>query len=211
MPSPAFAARPRRIPIRRPGYRCARGTALGAALGVALLLGGCGDAGAPQFRIERVTAHLADDAVVLTAGVDLSLSEEAVAALGNGVPLVLLTDLALVHTRPLLWDRSVARWRLRAEIRYHALSGRYVLSRSGHDDPETFLTAQEAIAQVGRMRRLRFPLPQAREEIAPGEGYELGMRVRLDIEALPAPLRPLAYVSPAWRMNSSWTRWPTES
>lgn len=205
MPLPLSAPRPLADALSRPWQL------LCAAIGLALLCGGCSGGEAPQFRVDRVTARLADGAVVLTAGVDLSLSEEAVAALGNGVPLVLLTDLELVHNRPLLWDRIVARWRLRAEIRYHALSGRFVLSRSGRAEPETFLTAQEAIAQVGRMRRLRFSLPAGHDELAGDQRYEVGMRVRLDIEALPAPLRPLAYVSPAWRMNSSWTRWPTES
>ena len=37
--------------------------------------------------------------------------------------------------------------------------------------------------------------------------YTLAIRAKLDIEALPAPLRPVAYVSPSWRMSSGWYEW----
>lgn len=197
---------------RRPRAERRQPAAVAAALlALALALGACAGGEAPRFRVERVTARLVEDGVLLSAGVDLSLSEEAVTALGNGVPLVLLTDVRLFESRPFMWDRSVARWRLRAELRYHALSGRYVLSRSDRAEPETFLTAQEAVAGAGGMRRVRLPLAASRAQLDESGELELGMRVRLDIESLPAPLRPLAYLSPAWRMNSSWTRWPAQS
>ena len=31
--------------------------------------------------------------------------------------------------------------------------------------------------------------------------------VELDVEALPPPLRPIAYTSGAWRLNSDWHKW----
>ena len=34
-----------------------------------------------------------------------------------------------------------------------------------------------------------------------------GNPVRAEIEALPAPLRPIAYVSPSWRLSSGWYEW----
>jgi hypothetical protein len=40
-----------------------------------------------------------------------------------------------------------------------------------------------------------------------GEEYEVLIHAELDIEALPSPLRPLAYITPAWRLNSDWYSW----
>jgi hypothetical protein len=38
--------------------------------------------------------------------------------------------------------------------------------------------------------------------------YRGRLRARLDIEALPSPLRPLAYVSPSWHSTGEWYEWP---
>ena len=41
--------------------------------------------------------------------------------------------------------------------------------------------------------------------------YTLGLNeVYVDIEALPAPLRPVAYLSSPWRLTSEWYEWPLE-
>ena len=48
------------------------------------------------------------------------------------------------------------------------------------------------------------PIPDALA--AQGE-YLVRMRAHLDIETLPAPLRPVAYTSPSWHLNSGWTTW----
>jgi hypothetical protein len=37
--------------------------------------------------------------------------------------------------------------------------------------------------------------------------YQIGIRARLDLDSLPAPLRPIAYISPSWRMSSGWYQW----
>ena len=41
--------------------------------------------------------------------------------------------------------------------------------------------------------------------------YTLRLRALLDIEALPSPMRPLAYFSSLWRLKSDWYEWPLES
>ncbi|MGD9299645.1 MAG: DUF4390 domain-containing protein, partial [Thiohalocapsa sp.] len=40
--------------------------------------------------------------------------------------------------------------------------------------------------------------------------YEVQIRVSLDIEELPLPLRPMAYLYPSWKQSSKWTKWPLE-
>ena len=47
----------------------------------------------------------------------------------------------------------------------------------------------------------------ARERLSAGADYAARIRARLDIEALPSPLRPIAYLSPKWRLDSGWFEW----
>ena len=44
--------------------------------------------------------------------------------------------------------------------------------------------------------------------LATSERYEGALRAWLDIEALPAPLRLLAYLSDDWPLTSEWYTWP---
>ena len=64
-----------------------------------------------------------------------------------------------------------------------------------------------AIAALGEIEDL-WLLEQ--ERLEPDENYLLKVKVSLDIEALPLPLRPVAYLKPSWDLSSGWSRWPLE-
>jgi hypothetical protein len=42
----------------------------------------------------------------------------------------------------------------------------------------------------------------------PDTEYEIQIRASLDIEELPLPLRPTAYLKPSWKLSSGWSKWP---
>jgi hypothetical protein len=44
--------------------------------------------------------------------------------------------------------------------------------------------------------------------IEPEKKYVVRVRARLDVEALPSPLRPLAYLTAPWQLDSDWYQWP---
>ena len=45
------------------------------------------------------------------------------------------------------------------------------------------------------------------DEMDKNAAYSVRLQASLDIEALPLPLRPLAYVSPSWHLSSEWYTW----
>jgi hypothetical protein len=102
-----------------------------------------------------------------------------------------------------MWDKKIGTWSLHAQIRYHALSGLYVVTLKESGDTKTFSTQSSALRYIGTISRVTMPVtPEGKDE-----QYILGLRARLDIESLPAPLRPVAYTSSAWRLKTDWTRW----
>jgi hypothetical protein len=62
----------------------------------------------------------------------------------------------------------------------------------------------DALAALGEVRD--FMAGSAAGQVPAGK-YRGRLRLRLDIEALPAPLRPIAYISPSWRLSSGWYEW----
>ena len=93
-------------------------------------------------------------------------------------------------------------------MQYHALSGQYLVSAEDQD-VERFPTAQAALAYVGSLNDMQIRLTK-KKAIDGKMRYFLKLRVRLDIESLPAPLRPLAYVTPSWHHSSGWTTWAVQ-
>jgi len=161
---------------------------------------------AADFKVADVQPKFADQSLVLSGNIDLGLSSQVEEALSKGIPLEVVIEVRLYQYRRFLWDKQVATWTLHRSIQYHALSGQYLVSAGDPDSEirESLLTQQEALKSLGSLNDLRLTLT----DVAPADNYySVDVRASLDIEALPTPLRPVAYTSFAWHLNSGWTTW----
>jgi len=157
-----------------------------------------------EFRLSTLQPRLTAETLQLDGGFDLGLSAKVEEALGKGIELDVLIDVELERPRTLLWNETMREWTLRREIRYHALSGQYVVSTAGAPGAESFTILAEALRHLGAFDALALKLDRP---LKAGTDYQVRVRARLDVEALPAPLRPVAYSTPGWRLNSGWSAW----
>lgn len=165
---------------------------------LALFYAGLAHAG---FSIRDVHSAIADGGLKLDATLDLHFDDAVVEALDKGIPLEIVIDVRLLKHRSVWWDSTLDRWEMRPRIQYHALSGRYVVTAApGHDEAENFDTLNEALAYVGTLKNLLLPVS---EKLKPADDYRLVLTAELNLESLPAPLQPLAYVSRKWRLWGS--------
>lgn len=160
---------------------------------------------ADGFRVISAETRRVDDSYLLSAEIDYRFSDRALEALENGVPLTLEVHLQVRATDAWLWDQSLADQRLRYRIRYKPLSERYLVSRLPDDQGRTFVTRQAAIAALGELDRVYLVSAQ---RLDPEQDYEVRLRAALDIEELPLPLRPMAYLRTGWKQSTGWTDWP---
>lgn len=160
---------------------------------------------AADFKVADVQPKFADQSLVLAGNIDLSLTPQVEEALSKGIPLDVIIEVRLYQSRWYLWDKRIASWSVHRSIQYHALSGQYLVSTGdpGSETRESLLTQQEALKSLGSLNDLRFALTG----VTPADNYFIDVRASLDIEALPTPLRPVAYTSFAWHLNSGWTTW----
>ena len=172
---------------------------------VVLALACFSDAGA-DFKVTDVQPKLVDQSLALSGNLELGLNAKVEEALAKGIPLEVNIDVLLHRERRFLWDREIASWTLRRRIQFHALSGQYLISTSAPEAEygESLLTLQEALKQLGSLNDVTLALEDA---VAPDATHSVDVRVSLDIEALPAPLRPVAYTSFTWHLNSGWSTW----
>lgn len=173
-----------------------------AAAGCALLCLGNANA---DFKVAELQPELGEQALVLNGQLELGLNIKVEEALAKGIPLEVVIDVHLYRERHFWWDAKIASWTLHRRIQYHALSGQYLVNtmEPEAESGESLLTLQEALKQLGFLDDVTLALE---EPVTPGAHF-VDVRVGLDIEALPTPLRPVAYTSLTWHLNSGWTSW----
>jgi hypothetical protein len=174
-------------------------------LAVLLLLTTGASATARDFDVEQVSTRLEDGTFFLDANIRYAFSDRALEALDNGVPLTVEVHIQVRPVDDWIWDASLLDQRLRYRIRYKPLSERFLVSQLPGENGRTYVTRDAALAALGEIRDL--PLVSS-DRLDPDLDYEVQLRVTLDIEELPLPLRPMAYLYPSWKHASKWTKWP---
>lgn len=160
---------------------------------------------AAGFDVVKASTQLEKGVYRLNAQIEYRLSAPALDALQNGVPLTIELEMEVLKHRPWLWDEKVYSLNQRYRLEYHALSRQYLVSNLNSGERRGFPTRSGALQFMGEVNNFPF-LDQGL--LTPGEHYDGGLRARLDIEALPAPLRLMAYFSDDWRLISEWYIWP---
>lgn len=158
-----------------------------------------------DFQVESVEFSTRGDIIVMDAWIDFAFSEVAIEALDNGVPLTLEVEIELRAVDAWIWESSLVDRTLRYVIRYKPLSERYLVGLAPDGGGYDYVTRDAAISALGDLRALQLvDLGQLEEDT----DYELRLRASLDIEELPLPLRPMAYLLPSWKLSTGWTKWP---
>ena len=159
---------------------------------------------AAEFTISKAAARLQDGTYVADATVGYEFSPAVLEALENGVPLTVELHVQVRRDGAWVWEPDVVDSRLRSQIRYSPLLGTYQVTNLDTGHHYSFASRDRAIAALGEVKDLTLVRADA---LDPHETYRVEMRATLDIESLPLPLRPKAYLSPAWNLSSERHRW----
>jgi hypothetical protein len=160
------------------------------------------DAG--EFEIDRAEMMLSGGVYFLDADATLVLSSEAQQALESGLTLTIRYEVQFLNRLRLWWDLEEATLRQLYRLSYHVLTNRYVVVNVNSGDQLVFDGLRAALAYIGRLDRL----PLIDEAVLDADRrYEVRVRVVLDKEELPGPLRLLAFWRRDWSLGSDWYTW----
>lgn len=157
-----------------------------------------------EFAVKSVVPSWNDNVYQVTAVLATALGQPAREALLKGVALTITLDVEVMQQRRFWLDTGAAHIEQRYQLRYHALTDRYVLTNLNTGIQTSMASLESAQEMLNTVPNL--PVLD-RQLLDPNEQYSGRMRVRLDIDALPAPLKLLAYFSPAWHQSSDWFIW----
>ena len=196
----------------RPGrsHRHTRKLAWAVLLVVSLLaplpiMGLAADDDKARFTVLEASTRLVSEVYLLDARIAFDFSPEAIEALDNGVPLTVELQIEVLETSDLLWDSTVATLSQRDSIEYRALADLYLVTNLNTGELSSHTNLGAALAVLGQV--VNFPMLD-RRLLRVGSRYSARLRARLDVESLPLPLRPMAYLSSRWGLTSDWHEWP---
>jgi hypothetical protein len=160
---------------------------------------------AEGFHVRSADSRLVDSVYMLDARIDYRFSDPTLEALQNGVPLIVLVDIEVEQVRKWWFNKTIAELQQGYLLLYHALTEKYIINNLNSGVQENYDSLGSALAALGRINDL--PLLDA-NLVKMNEQYQINLQTYLDLEALPAPMRPIAYISSQWRLESDWYQWP---
>ena len=159
------------------------------------------------FNIQSLETLMRDRVYLLNVNFNYDFSSEAIEALEHGVPLLILVDIEILSPRWWWGDKTIANLEQGYLLLYHALSESYVVHNLNSGTQNNFVSLQQSLSFLSQIKEL--PILDA-NLLDSKKDYYLRVRTHLDIESLPAPMRPLAYISNDWQLSSDWYEWPLQ-
>lgn len=153
------------------------------------------------IRIERVSGNINQSMITISTGINYELSEETRNALEQGVELEF--DITFRVRKSLRWFRDpvITEKTLTFRVEHQPLSAQYLVTDLNDGERHQFRTLASALEFIGSIEE--FPLVHT-NMLSRQERYTAQVRAELNIQSLPPPLRPLAYLSSQWQLSSKW-------
>ncbi len=152
---------------------------------------------AAGFDVISATTRLEGGVYRLNAQIEYRFSEAALDALQNGVPLTIELEMEVRRRRPWVWDETVYALAQRFRLEYHTLSRQYLVRNLNSGERRGFSSRPAALRFMGQITIFRC----LTEACSIPTSAMKALRARLDLDALPTPLRLFAYISEDWRLS----------
>ena len=172
--------------------------------GTLLLAGSLAQAADGGFEVRSASARLVEGVYFVDARIDYELSDKALEALDSGVALTMQLQIEVIRKRAFLPDAVIAELQQDTTLTYEPLTERYVVRNLNSGQQASYATLFSALSSLGRVNGL--PVIDA-ALLDPNAGYRMRLRVVLDQDTLPGPLRLIAFWSSGFRLVSDWYGW----
>ncbi|VAW99979.1 hypothetical protein MNBD_GAMMA22-1068 [hydrothermal vent metagenome] len=158
---------------------------------------------ASGFTINSASSTLNQKVYTFNAQIQYEFSNGVLEALDNGIPIFITMEIEVYRER--WWrNKKIASLKQTYMLLYHALTEKFVLNNLNSGNQNNFTTLSSALDALGKVKNL--PLLDLKL-IENGSTHLVKLRTYLDLDSLPGPIRPLAYLSPEWRLESDWYIW----
>ena len=159
------------------------------------------------FEVTRGSLRVDDTQYLLDGQVDLHLNSEAAEALESGLMLSIQMQFEITRPRRFWTDIQVVSTSRDFELRFKALSQRYLVTDNLTGEQQNYATLPSALRNLGRIRG--WPVA-AVNVINDDANNECALRAVINQDRLPGPLQILTFWRGDFSLDSDWYRWTLE-
>ncbi len=141
---------------------------------------------------------------IIDARFSISLSEEIMEALKNGIPLTLQTDVEVLLLRDWLPDEKTVTLSKRYQLQHQPLTEDYLTVDLKTGIRQSYDNLNAALNHIGQINNFKL-LNQ--DILLDNRNYMGRIRMYLDLDSLPTPMRPQVYFSDDWLLETDWYKW----
>ncbi|MCP4409577.1 MAG: DUF4390 domain-containing protein [Gammaproteobacteria bacterium] len=154
-----------------------------------------------RFVIQNTEISVEHGVYLLKADVDYVLSDPVKEALLNGVSLVFFLEIEVLEYYDWWWNWQIANLEQRYRLEYHALSRQYVVENLNTGVQESYSRLNSVLHHLGRI--IDLPLIDS-TLLDSSKNHIFQLKVSLDVDELPLPLRVRAYIFSDWELGTDW-------
>ncbi len=143
---------------------------------------------------------------VLT-GVEFNLTNYLQNALENGVALKARVQFRFITHQDWWFNKESTLLTVHYQLRYHALSQHYLLTRNDTDENWNFSNLSAALRKLSELRQ--YHLPKIIKPVV-GDRYSILAVADMEPETLRLPLRVQSFFSNKYRLRSEAVLWPLQ-
>ncbi len=175
-----------------------------AFLFLILFSSGASQVFAEVINVKSAVVRPTDEAYVVDAEFDFSLTTPLETALLRGTPLYFVYETEVTRSRAFWFDDSLVTTPTVRRITYVPLTSSYrVDAASTVGGGASYATLDEALRQI---RVIRGRTLVEKKDMRSNSRYDVSLRLRLDTAQLPKPLQVNTLVSREWSLTSEWYR-----
>ena len=159
---------------------------------------------ADGVNINSAVTYIDNNTYYLDVSSELTLTEESYRALRQGISFEIHTDFQLLKKRKWLWNKTVFGKKLIHKLEHKPLTENFLITNLNTGIVNYYKNLDAAVNAICNISKMKlFDKNKLQKNIK----YLAKIRLYLDIDSLPSPLRPRAYFSSDWNISSQWYRW----
>ena len=159
---------------------------------------------ADGVNINSTNIYVDNSIFYLDASSELNLTEESHKALRQGISFEIHADFQLLEKRKWLWSKIVFRKKLIYKLEHKPLTKNFLITNLNAGIVNYYKNLDAAVNAISNISKMKL---FDKNRLKNNKKYMARIRLYLDIDSLPSPLRPRAYFSSDWNISSQWYRW----
>ena len=159
---------------------------------------------ATTIKLTSFDSYEQDNDYLLDAAFTLELSDEVLKALKHGIPLQINTEFEVRMVRDWYPDKTIQSVNYIYQLSHQPLTEDYLTVNLKTGLRALYNSLSAALTNIGQFKHIKLVSKQV---LSADNQYTGRTRMYLDLDSLPAPMRPQVYFSDSWNISSDWHEW----